>query len=215
MRVSIVHPQFRGITRFRVPVNDFRLIILFPGATGLPTIPFVIDDRWRKIPAGQDVTTMGWGKTSEKGPTSDVFHEVEVDVTSNSRCVAAFRTIYTQIEDRIICALRFGKRPCKSDSGGPLIVRCDGSGKDVLVVVSSAGIGCAQPKFPGLYGRVSDAHVWFKYQMSKLKELNRIRTPPPITNVCGPPNSRNFAPVPNPEPAPTPFSVQNKTGNSM
>lgn len=46
----------------------------------------------------------------------------------------------------------------QADSGGPLMV---GEGEAVQVVgVVSAGIGCARPKLPGLYTRVTHFLDW-------------------------------------------------------
>lgn len=46
----------------------------------------------------------------------------------------------------------------QADSGGPLMV---GEGETVQVVgVVSAGIGCARPKLPGLYTRVTHFLDW-------------------------------------------------------
>jgi secreted trypsin-like serine protease len=48
----------------------------------------------------------------------------------------------------------------QADSGGPLMV----GDQDRLTVVGviSTGIGCAQPKLPGLYTRVSNYSTWIR-----------------------------------------------------
>lgn len=49
-----------------------------------------------------------------------------------------------------------GKDACTGDSGGPLIV--DG----VLHGIVSWGVGCADPDYPGIYAKISNARDWIK-----------------------------------------------------
>ena len=48
----------------------------------------------------------------------------------------------------------------QADSGGPLMVRDEG--RIAVVGVISTGIGCAQPKLPGLYTRISSYSTWIR-----------------------------------------------------
>jgi hypothetical protein len=48
----------------------------------------------------------------------------------------------------------------QADSGGPLMVRDED--RIAVVGVISTGIGCAQPKLPGLYTRISNYSTWIK-----------------------------------------------------
>lgn len=55
-----------------------------------------------------------------------------------------------------------GRDSCLGDSGGPLIM-IDGNEKQPrLVGVVSFGKGCADPKHPGVYGRVTAVRKWIK-----------------------------------------------------
>ena len=46
---------------------------------------------------------------------------------------------------------------CQGDSGGPLLV--DAAGVARLVGDTSYGVGCADPDYPGIYGRVADTYL--------------------------------------------------------
>ena len=45
-------------------------------------------------------------------------------------------------------------------SGGPLIVPGSSASQDILIGVTSWGIGCATRVFPGVFARVSRAYDW-------------------------------------------------------
>ena len=53
----------------------------------------------------------------------------------------------------------------QADSGGPLMV-ADAKQTTVVGIVST-GIGCARPRLPGLYTRVSDYVDWITEQVRK------------------------------------------------
>ena len=58
-----------------------------------------------------------------------------------------------------------GKDTCSGDSGGPLL-----TANGELVGLTSFGVGCAQPKSPGVYSRVSSANFWIRDNICKYSQ---------------------------------------------
>jgi len=91
---------------------------------------------------------MGWGTTTESGSTSTTLREVDLPLVKDADCGTA-----AAVE---ICAgdlIKGGIDTCQGDSGGPLVV-VEG-GAFTLVGLTSWGEGCARPKEPGHYAKVS------------------------------------------------------------
>ncbi|TNN46400.1 Transmembrane protease serine 9 [Liparis tanakae] len=100
---------------------------------------------------------IGFGLTHPNAFTgSDVLQEVNVPIVGNKECGCA----YDGITPNMICAgLREGgKDACQGDSGGPLLTKKDSAWVQIGVV--SFGEGCAKPKTPGVYTRVSEYEDW-------------------------------------------------------
>jgi hypothetical protein len=118
------------------------------------------------LPAeGDDVKVMGWGVTNTNtGSLSDVLMEVDVSVVTNEKCDASSDgsdSYEGQITENMLCAMDKGEDSCQGDSGGPLVLG------DTQVGVVSWGIGCADPKFPGVYARVSKAYDWIACEVCR------------------------------------------------
>lgn len=106
--------------------------------------------------AGANSTVLGWGVT-ESGSTSDTLRKVGVPVTADDACAESYGDDFDAAS--MVCAglAEGGKDSCQGDSGGPLVgVAADGTRK--LIGIVSWGQGCAEPKFYGVYGRVSAFH---------------------------------------------------------
>jgi len=150
---EIVHEDYND----RTLDNDFMLLEL---STDSKYTPVSIDSGSANVGNNVDVTVMGWGAISSGGPGSSELLEVELDIVGNTQCNSAYGGAIT---DNMLCAARTGKDACQGDSGGPLIIRDDtdnsGAG-DVVVGVVSWGFGCADPNYPGVYARVSEAYSW-------------------------------------------------------
>jgi len=147
------HPNYNS----RTLDNDFMLLKL-EQPSQYP--PVSIDDGSENLPAGTDVWVMGWGNTRDSffnGRPSDILLEAEVDVVSNAQCNSDYNG---DITDKMICAARPGKDACQGDSGGPLILRGADHTEDVVVGIVSWGTGCANPRYPGVYSRISEGYDW-------------------------------------------------------
>jgi secreted trypsin-like serine protease len=69
----------------------------------------------------------------------------------------------SQITENMICAGGSDKDACQGDSGGPLVTLTDEA--FTLIGVTSWGLGCATPGYPGVYARVTSALPWIRRQL--------------------------------------------------
>ncbi|XP_077069357.1 polyserase-2 [Siphateles boraxobius] len=101
----------------------------------------------------------GWGRISSgiSLPSPGTLQEVQVPIVGNRQCKCLYGV--SQITDNMICAglLEGGKDSCQGDSGGPMVSK---QGVWIQSGVVSFGEGCALPKFPGVYARVSKYQDW-------------------------------------------------------
>lgn len=123
---------------------------------------FVLNTRTQLIslpPVGEEVSpgtfavVTGWGDTSFGGEKSYILQAVEVPRIKDSLCAAYYPE--EEITPRMTCyGYEEGMRDaCQGDSGGPLV----SGGK--LVGIVSWGYGCAFPKRPNVYTKVSDVEI--------------------------------------------------------
>ncbi|XP_062867210.1 granzyme K-like [Trichomycterus rosablanca] len=127
------------------------------------SIPSSVPD----VRAGTKCVVRGWGVTKvDHNPVktpSDALREVEVTVENRELCNCYYNRNPVITED-MLCAgnKQENKDACTGDSGGPL--EC----KNKLVGLVSGGIGCGNPKKPGVYTFLSKKHLfWIKTVMKK------------------------------------------------
>ncbi|XP_063602472.1 trypsin 3A1-like [Penaeus indicus] len=153
-RVAI-HPQYNLL------FNYFDIAVRFSALVQpycLPASTLMLD--------GRTCTVSGWGSRPNEFAAT-LLTSLEVDVKSQEECNAlyaeagsVFTTSYPQgLDATLLCAGGgTGKDVCRGDSGGPLVLGVDGRETDVGVV--SAGLGCGDPRFPGIYTRVDAFLDW-------------------------------------------------------
>ncbi|XP_042858074.1 trypsin-1-like [Penaeus japonicus] len=112
-----------------------------------------------KTYAGMNGIASGWGALRENGTQPNKLMEVTLPIL-NPNCWDK------AVTDRMLCAglPEGGKDTCQGDSGGPLCVQ--ENNKYVQVGVVSFGEGCAKPRSPGFYARVSKFLSWIKEKTS-------------------------------------------------
>uniref|UniRef100_A0A8C6SD62 Hepsin n=1 Tax=Neogobius melanostomus TaxID=47308 RepID=A0A8C6SD62_9GOBI len=117
---------------------------------------------------GQMGTVTGWGNVDYYGHLADVLQEVHVPIISDAVCNAP--DYYdNQITTTMFCAgfEKGGTDACQGDSGGPYVAEdcLSKMSRYRLLGVVSWGTGCAMPKKPGVYTRVSRFLPWISTAM--------------------------------------------------
>jgi trypsin len=114
--------------------------------------------------AGTLATIAGFGVTQADGDQPAVLQEAQVPITADDVTAAAYPylvdgvdPLFGGFENRTQVGAGFpqgGVDTCQGDSGGPLLVP---AGTEMrLVGDTSYGAGCAEPGYPGVYGRLAD-----------------------------------------------------------
>jgi len=111
---------------------------------------------------GKDHVVTGWGATSSGGSGSFLLKETTVKTMTNNECCTGTNQYGCgQITDVMMCAANPGTDSCQGDSGGPLVYY-QGNANYVQTGVVSFGTGCADPRYPGVYARVSKVMPWIQ-----------------------------------------------------
>lgn len=154
------HEGFNSST-FRNDVAVLKLARKVPLSADIQPICLPIEPELRsKSYVGSLPFVAGWGVTTPRGNLSSVLREVQVPVVSELECRNAYSTSPAKIDENYICAgyPQGGKDACRADSGGPLMI--SEKNRYSLLGIVSFGRGCADPKFPGVYARVSQLIDW-------------------------------------------------------
>ncbi len=142
----VVHPGFSAEASY---ANDVALLEL-GGQYMYPRIELLTPAGAALAAPGTLATVVGWGYTSNGGPSSDVLKKLQARIISNDEC----RTqLGAHIRDVTVCAGTPGssEATCNGDSGGPLMAPFRSRWKLVGIVSFGASI-CFQPS---AFARVS------------------------------------------------------------
>nr|XP_027234149.1 transmembrane protease serine 9-like [Penaeus vannamei] len=151
----IAHPDYNNKTF----ANDIAVVQL------PEPLPYVKNDSIQPvclalesdIPFRGKVVATGWGHTSFDGTSPSTLHEVQLDLISISDCEVLIRL--PPDSSKVLCALTPYKDTCHGDSGGPLLTELE-DGRWAQVALTSYGIECARPQYPGVYTKVSAYVDW-------------------------------------------------------
>uniref|UniRef100_A0A670ZTA4 Peptidase S1 domain-containing protein n=1 Tax=Pseudonaja textilis TaxID=8673 RepID=A0A670ZTA4_PSETE len=112
----------------------------------------------------------GWGMKKEKGNLT--LQEAQLKIFSLDTC-NQYDWHAGTIPDTAFCA---GSETgdvdtCQGDSGGPLVCYLSDS-KYYVVGITSYGIGCGRPKFPGVYTNLPKYMFWVRRQLSEANTVS-------------------------------------------
>lgn len=142
------------------PVNDLMIVEFHnsveklgkwaPGRNSDPHFP----------PENASLKASGYGRLGMDKLLPGHLHSVEVPVVPNDNCILSYPFIK---RDKNICAGNEMFDSCQGDSGGPLWTRSKSNSSQILLIgIVSFGYGCAAPKAPGVYVRVSGYYEWIE-----------------------------------------------------
>src|SRR2546423_12144542 len=106
--------------------------------------------------AGTLSTIVGWGATAENGDLPDTLQEAQVPIVADSVAAKAYPNDFENKTQIGAGYPQGGVDTCQGDSGGPLLVPDAATSTLRLAGDTSYGQGCAEPGFPGIYGRLGD-----------------------------------------------------------
>ncbi|XP_076382072.1 transmembrane protease serine 9-like [Megalopta genalis] len=109
---------------------------------------------------GATATVVGWGRTGEDQAVSNELRKVSLPILSQEECdQAGYQK--ERITENMFCAgyLEGERDACFGDSGGPLHVKGTYGHLEVVGIISW-GRGCAKPKFPGIYTKLTNYLGW-------------------------------------------------------
>jgi len=155
IKETIIHPFYDAYLHIDKYFDvDYMLVVLQRDSIFQPVIIPENDDF---LKPGDQVYAIGMGKTSPGSWSNDLM-EVDLNYIANDKCNEFYSG---DVTNKMLCTLTPFKDTCQSDTGGPLIKRGVKAEDDVVVGITSFGVGCASG-LPGVFARVSSGYKWIK-----------------------------------------------------
>jgi secreted trypsin-like serine protease len=157
-----VAPQYLGLQSVRDDVS----VITLDRPSSAPTVKIASQAERSIWSPGTMATIAGFGTTESGGDTPEILQEAQVPIRTDADAAAAYPylvdgvdPLFGGFESQSQLAAGDGRADtCQGDSGGPLLAPTSG-GVLRLVGDTSYGVGCADPDYPGIYGRVADDYL--------------------------------------------------------
>lgn len=116
--------------------------------------PIVLTRTGRRLP--QRFFVSGWGSRREGGSATQRLRGVTIDKLNRRRCRTKYARAGVPITHFMFCATTPQRDTCQGDSGGPIVRR------RIQYGIVSFGIGCARPRFPGVYTNIRRLNRWIR-----------------------------------------------------
>ena len=157
-RSVAVAPGYLGLNSVREDVS----VITLDTPSSKPTVKIANASERSLWSAGTTATIAGYGVTESEGDPPAILQEAQVPIRTDADAAAAYPYLIDGV-DPLAGGFESGTQlaagdgradTCQGDSGGPLLVPAP-SGGFRLVGDTSYGVGCADPDYPGIYGRLA------------------------------------------------------------
>ncbi|XP_075197926.1 transmembrane protease serine 11D-like [Anomaloglossus baeobatrachus] len=116
------------------------------------------------FPDNSSCYVTGWGTLTDGGSLSSVLQQAELKIINSTLC-SSYQMYGYLIKPSMICAGYIEGKidSCQGDSGGPLVA-LQSNNRWSLIGIVSFGYGCALPKKPGVYTRVTSLRSWIQQE---------------------------------------------------
>jgi hypothetical protein len=161
VKAVITHPNYDS-TQIK---NDIALLYVEEKQKSFINIDLKLPDDWQH----NELTAIGFGNTSSYGVLmSEFLQSVRLKSITLEECINT-NPLYSilKLDPSQLCTTSskgYGKDTCQGDSGGPLL-HTDGN-QNILVGITSFGIGCAQRNMPGISTFVPYYKDWIQKTIS-------------------------------------------------